>query len=179
MNRQLRAILLKSLFLTLLFPIHNLYADDVNKCLMEALKNADDSVTVGQLRKQCQKQTKAILKEQTSPNSSAVEDSNNGPKEIILKTAHAKKPAYFPHERHQQIYPCDKCHHGESPSGRLVKYTAKSIIYKCIKCHNSDMPNQELNSFQSIGHKLCRECHRKSQDMTSAKCSSCHRSNTK
>jgi hypothetical protein len=150
----------------------------MDECLMEALKSADNSVTVGQLREQCQEEeTGTISRAKPSQDSPTVEMSSDGPTEMVLKTAQARKPAYFPHKRHQDKYACGRCHHGRDSSGKLVKYTAKTIIYKCTACHDTDLPNEELSDFKLIGHKLCRECHRKNQDITSAKCSTCHRKN--
>lgn len=166
-RKQFQIIRLAVLIVALFFSAWNLYADDLNECLMEALKNVDDSVTVGQLREQYQQESENV----SSPAGS------NGPEELILKTPQARKPSYFPHKKHQGKYTCDTCHHGKDSSGRLVKYTTATTILKCTACHNTDMPNEELNNFKLIGHKLCRECHRKNQDITSAKCSTCHRKN--
>lgn len=163
------------ILITLFVSAQDLYAVNMNECLMEALKSADDSVTVGQLREQCQQETGTVSKEEPQDNSAEI--GSNGPVEMVLKTSQAKKPAYFPHEKHQGKYSCGTCHHGKSPSGKLVKYTEKTVISNCSTCHNADMPNEELNDFQSIGHKLCRECHRKNQNITSAKCSTCHLKN--
>ena len=175
-GRQLQIIGIVVLLITLFLSARNLYADGLNECLVEALKYADDSVTVGELRKQCQEETGTIsrTKPQDSP---AVEIGSKGPAEMVLKTAQARKPAYFPHRIHQKKYPCGTCHHGQAPSGGIQKYNEKTVIYKCTACHNADMPNENLNGFQLIGHKLCRECHRKNQDITSARCSTCHRKN--
>ena len=189
LKKLLQIISLATILITLFFPAQDLYADYLNECLMEALKKADDSVTIGQLRKQCQQETGTSSTAKPSQDSSAVEKqyvpnenarsplSSNGPAEMILKTSQARKPAYFPHKTHQDKYTCGRCHHGKDSSGRLVKYTAKTDVYKCAACHNTDMANEELNSFKLIGHKLCRDCHRKNQDITSAKCSTCHRKN--
>ena len=186
MKQLLPIICLAALLITLLFPAQDLYADNLNECLVEALKKADDSVTVGQLRKQCRKEAGSSSTSPPSQPDPAVEGrddpntnmmSENGPVEVILKTSKARNPAYFPHKRHQSKYTCGKCHHDRNSSGKLVKFTEKTNIYKCTACHNTDMPNEELNGFQLIGHKLCRECHRKNQDITSAKCSTCHRKN--
>ena len=175
MKQLLTIFCLVALSFILFFPAQNLYATNLDECLMEAVKYADDSVTVGQLREQCQEETGTISSTKPSRDSSTVENSSDGPKEMVLKTVQARKPAYFPHKRHQDKYTCGKCHHGKNSSGMLVQYTAETTIYKCTACHNTDLPNKELNDFQSIGHQLCRECHRKNQDITSAKCSTCHR----
>lgn len=166
-------------------------AGTIEDCLVESLKYAEDSTTVGQLREQCLEETgeisrikplrdSVILGKREASAGSGVDGTKssknpNGPTEMILKTSRARKPAYFPHAMHQEKYYCDTCHHGKDASGKFEKYTPQTVIYKCTVCHNSDMPNDKLNGFQLIGHKLCRGCHRNHQDITSAKCSTCHR----
>lgn len=140
-------------------PGRALLADTQDDCLLKALQSADNSVTVGELRAKCLDPTAAV---------------SDGPAEIILKTSLARKPAFFPHRRHQSIYPCATCHHGKDSSGRRIQYNPETIINKCTTCHNPDMPNMDLNGFKAIGHQLCRECHRTHQNITSAKCSTCH-----
>jgi len=157
---QLLRICVASFILFFCFSEQTFSADNVDKCLLEALQSAANSVTVGQLREQCQQPNDAV---------------SDGPAEVILKTSRARKPAYFPHRRHQVIYPCSTCHHGKDSSGNLVQYSEGMKIPACTSCHNPDMTNVELNGFKAIGHKLCRECHRTHQDLTSAKCSTCHR----
>ena len=182
MKRLLLTVSLAGILVSSFFPAQNLYGDNLNECFLETLKNADDSVTVGQLRKQCQQETKtSSIASSSQANSPVISNatmmSENGPAEVILKTFQAKKPAYFPHKIHQAKYNCGECHHGQTSLGKLVKYTAKTNIDKCTSCHNTDMANEELNSFKLIGHKLCRECHKKNQDITAAKCSTCHHKN--
>ena len=182
----LQVVSFAALLVTLFLP-GSIYADAMDKCLLEALKYADDSATVGQLREQCREElgTRSMgigLQESSAgakrSEKMVPENKNaNGPEEMILKTAQARKPAFFPHKVHQDKYGCGTCHHGKSSTGKRVEYTEETVIYKCRACHNADMPNKDLNSFQSIGHQLCRECHRKHQDITSAKCSTCHRKN--
>lgn len=159
-----------------LFFHQELHAVNSDECLLEALKYAEDSATVKQLREQCQEETGTVSKAKPHESSTA-EIGSHGPPEIILKTAQARKPAYFPHRKHQDKYYCGTCHHGRDSNGRLIMYTQKTVIYKCTYCHNIDMQNDKLNGFQLIGHKLCRECHRKNQNITSAKCGTCHRKN--
>ncbi len=186
--RTINRISVAAFFIALLVPGQYLSADTLYDCLMDALKSADDSLTVGQLREQCRQQTGSAS--MTTPagdsSTSSVKTADehigspldpNGPVEILLKSSQARKPAYFPHKRHQERYNCGTCHHGKDAGGNLVRYTPDTIIYECTACHNADMPNEQLNDFQSIGHKLCRECHRTHQDITSAKCSTCHRYN--
>ena len=174
MKQLLSTVCPAALLFTLFLSAQNLYANNLNECLMKALEIAEDSVTVGQLREQCKQEAG---KESLAPPSETDSAVKNGPEETVLKTAQAKKPAFFPHKKHQGKYPCGKCHHGKSASGTRVKYTPETVVYKCTTCHNSDMPNKELNSFKLAGHNLCRECHRKNQNITSAKCSTCHLKN--
>lgn len=149
----------------------NSFAATIDDCLLDALKNADEAVTVGELRAQCQQmQEEGSLKQDSAGN-------GNGPAEIILKTDRGRKPAFFPHHRHQEKYPCGTCHHDKDYPDMIMNFDANKTAYKCTSCHNKDLPNQELNGFQGIGHALCRECHRKNQDITSAKCTTCHRRN--
>jgi len=177
-RKHLQSISLAVFFFTFFIPAQNIHAFNLDACMLEALKYAEDSVTVGQLREQCREESGTIATTAaSSQDSSSADMSPTGPEEMVLKTSQARKPAYFPHKRHQDKYYCETCHHGEDASGKLVKYTDKMVVEKCTACHNVDMPNKELNGFQLIGHKLCRECHRKHQDITSAKCSTCHRKN--
>lgn len=181
-GKQLQRISLAVLLIAFIFSARNLYADNLDACFLEALKTAHDSVTVGQLRERCRQETGTSSTAPPPEDSSGIEESSpvrsNGPEEMILQTSQARKPAYFPHKKHQEKFTCGTCHHGTDPSGRLAQYTEATIITKCTACHNTDMPNEELNDFQLIGHKLCRECHRKNQDITSARCSTCHRTKT-
>ena len=182
MKQPLSFIVFTVFLLTLFFPVQDLYSDNLDTCLLEALEKADDSMTVGQLREQCQQdaRTSSVIPA-SQVNSSAISNANimseNGPEELVLKSSQGKKPAYFPHKKHQSKYTCGTCHHGKKSSGRLERYSAKLIIEKCTACHNGSMPNKKLNNFKLIGHELCRECHRKNQNITSAKCSTCHRKN--
>ena len=174
MKRLLSIISFSALFITLFFPAQDLSAVNLDECLLEAVKYGDGSVTVKQLRQQCQEEAGTISRAKPQ-DSSAVDVGSDGPTEMVLRTAQARKPAYFPHRKHQEKYYCGSCHHGMDPFGKLAKYSEKTEIYQCTACHNDDMSNEQLNGFQLIGHKLCRECHRKNQNITSAKCSTCHR----
>lgn len=91
-----------------------------------------------------------------------------GPEHITLKTTEAKKPAEFPHRKHQQFIGCMSCHHTKD---RVMN------IKKCRSCHNKNMNNQKLNNLKRAGHKLCKDCHKASQKAgrkAPTKCSSCH-----
>jgi len=49
---------------------------------------------------------------------------NTGPEEIVLKSAKAKKPALFPHKKHQEMYECSECHHTMTADGKQGPYVA-------------------------------------------------------
>lgn len=71
---------------------------------------------------------------------------DKGPAEITLKTAEGKKPANFPHAKHQEKVECDKCH--KDPNYTKGAWTKDS------------------------GHNLCKECHKANGADT--KCGTCH-----
>ncbi len=101
---------------------------------------------------------------------------NTGPANIILKTANARKPAYFPHAKHQSHLKCGACHHSKNAAGKQVPYVKGQKIQKCEVCHNAKaagMPGN-LNSLRKVGHKLCKSCHRKSANRSLNHCSTCH-----
>ena len=103
---------------------------------------------------------------------------NNGPAELVLKTAKAKKPAAFPHKKHQDMYKCGQCHHGKDATGKQTPYVDGQEIKKCVTCHNKkDMTNKKLNSFKAVGHARCKECHKKVKkegEKAPTKCTGCH-----
>lgn len=95
----------------------------------------------------------------------------NGPAEMTLKTAKGKKPAVFPHKKHQGMMKCADCHHTQTADGKQGPYDAKNIG-KCESCHNSKMANKKLNNYMKAGHKNCKDCHKAKKAPT--KCSACH-----
>ena len=98
-----------------------------------------------------------------------------GPAEMELKTAAAKKPAKFPHKKHQEAFECGECHHAKTDDGKQSPYVEGIKIKLCITCHNKDdMSNPQLNSAKLAGHGLCKECHKKNKDSAPTKCSGCH-----
>jgi cytochrome c553 len=101
-------------------------------------------------------------------------DSSTGPEEMVLKTAAAKKPANFPHRKHQENFECATCHHNQSNDGKQTPYVEGQVIQKCASCHNKDMANPKLNSFKLAGHGKCKECHKKNKDTAPTKCGGCH-----
>ena len=92
-----------------------------------------------------------------------------GPEEVMLKTKEARKPAFFPHHVHQDMFSCNKCHHVNK---------GVMVIDDCDKCHNLDISNPDVNSFKKAAHKLCKDCHKainKEEGREApVKCSGCH-----
>jgi hypothetical protein len=104
---------------------------------------------------------------------------DTGPEEMVLKTAEAKKPALFPHAKHQQMegVTCATCHHSKGDDGKQAAYEEGQKIEKCVTCHNADMANEKLNSFKGAAHGLCQTCHKEKKAAGMAaptKCSGCH-----
>lgn len=100
-----------------------------------------------------------------------------GSAEMVLKTADAKKPATFPHEKHQKMEgnTCGTCHHSKGADGKQAAYVEGQTIQKCETCHNAEMANEKLNSFKNVAHVLCKGCHKaKEAEGASTKCTTCH-----
>ncbi|MHB1014208.1 MAG: cytochrome c3 family protein [Desulfurivibrionaceae bacterium] len=72
-----------------------------------------------------------------------------GPAEITLKTEAGKKPAVFPHAKHQAKLKCDDCH------------------------KSADFPKDKKWSMKA-GHALCQGCH-KAKNQGPTKCPDCHK----
>ena len=101
---------------------------------------------------------------------------STGPEEITLQTPEAKKPAKFPHKKHQATLKCEECHHTKDATGKKGPYVAGEEK-KCDTCHNKDFANVELNSWKGIGHARCKECHKKMEKEgknAPTKCTGCH-----
>jgi len=99
---------------------------------------------------------------------------NTGPAEMVLKTAKAKKPAQFPHKKHQDMFKCEECHHTKGADGKQGPYVAGEEK-PCESCHNSSIGNNKLDSFKEVGHANCKECHKANKDKGApTKCSGCH-----
>jgi hypothetical protein len=98
-----------------------------------------------------------------------------GPEEMVLKTSAAKKPANFPHKKHQEKFECGECHHSKTADGKQAAYAEGQKIEKCVACHNKDLANPKLNSFKLAGHGKCKECHKKKKaEGAPTKCGGCH-----
>lgn len=100
---------------------------------------------------------------------------DTGPVTMELQTDTNKKPALFPHKKHQKNFACKECHHTKNENGDKSSYFEGMEIKKCTFCHNSDdMPNPKLNSFKLAAHGLCKECHKQNRNTAPTKCSGCH-----
>jgi hypothetical protein len=84
-----------------------------------------------------------------------------GPEFIKMQTARKRKPALFPHRKHQDMFSCDNCHHGKDDDGNQTEYTEGMEIKHCVSCHNYSMPNKKLNSLMQAAHTRCKGCHKK------------------
>lgn len=92
-----------------------------------------------------------------------------------LKGPSGKKPARFPHKKHQESFECKDCHHSKTGDSLKSSYKEGMPIKKCITCHNKDaMTNPKLNSFKLAAHGLCKECHKQNRDTAPTRCSGCH-----
>ena len=104
-----------------------------------------------------------------------------GPEIIKLQTARKRKPALFPHRKHQEMWDCEVCHHGKDSEGNQTPYTEGMRIQHCVTCHNpTSMKNKRLNNFMLAAHTRCKGCHKKIVEEEGgtagpiAKCSGCH-----
>lgn len=100
---------------------------------------------------------------------------DTGPEEMVLKTAEAKKPANFPHKKHQEKFECKECHHSKDAEGKQIPYAEGQEIGKCDSCHNDSMADPKLNSFKNAAHANCKGCHKeKAAEGAPTKCDGCH-----
>ena len=106
-------------------------------------------------------------------------DSKLGPAVIIMQTARKRKPAQFPHRKHQGMFDCINCHHGMDSEGKQIPYTEGMKIQHCVTCHNPKMKNNKLNSLMLAAHARCKGCHKKVEAESGTagpigKCTGCH-----
>ena len=106
-------------------------------------------------------------------------DTNLGPAVIKMQTSRKRKPAQFPHRKHQEMYGCANCHHGMDSEGKQVPYSEGMEIQHCVTCHNLKMENKKLNNLMQAAHARCKGCHKKVvQESGKAgpigKCRGCH-----
>ena len=103
---------------------------------------------------------------------------DKGAAEITLN-ADGKKPALFPHAKHQEkLGDCGTCHHWVDKDGvrnPCDDGSPKDYFQKCDSCHNADFANEKLRTWKDIGHGLCKDCHTKMKDEGApTKCNDCH-----
>lgn len=98
--------------------------------------------------------------------------SDKGPADMVLQTAKAKKPATFPHAKHQGMMECAECHHTDA-AGKQGPYVAGKEA-KCESCHNDSMANKKVNNFMKAAHENCKGCH-KAKKQGPTKCNGCHK----
>lgn len=102
---------------------------------------------------------------------------DNGPADLTLTTAAGKKPATFPHAKHQEINKCTDCHHIKDAEGKKAPLPEGGAVAKCESCHNADMTDPKLIDFKGAGHGLCKECHKTEAAAgknAPTKCAGCH-----
>lgn len=110
---------------------------------------------------------------------------DQGPAEITLGES-GKKPALFPHKKHQDTLKCADCHHGMA-DGKQVPYVEGQKIEKCDTCHNATVlagkmkDKLALDTLKGAGHGNCLECHKEKAAADPAlkekkidKCNTCH-----
>lgn len=102
---------------------------------------------------------------------------DKGPAEIILN-ADGKKPATFPHAKHQEKNECGTCHHYVKDNEPVPcdDGSPQESFQSCTNCHNEKMANEKLRTWKDIGHGLCKDCHTKNKDAGApTKCNDCHK----
>lgn len=101
---------------------------------------------------------------------------DTGPEVITLKTEKAKKPAVFPHKKHQEMMDCATCHHSQDAAGKQIALPEGEHPAKCASCHNKDFPNKKLAGLMKVGHARCKGCHKAGHDGKKGptKCDGCH-----
>jgi len=98
---------------------------------------------------------------------------DKGPADMVLKTAAGKKPANFPHAKHQAGMECAECHHSKTADGKKGPYEAGKEA-KCESCHNDTMANKKLDNYMKAAHENCKGCH-KEKNQGPTKCDGCHK----
>ena len=94
---------------------------------------------------------------------------NAGPAEMVLKTDAGKKPATFPHKKHQDLMKCEQCHHTKAADGKQGPYVAGKEA-KCASCHTAK------GAYKKVAHKNCKGCHKAGFEGKNGptKCKGCH-----
>ena len=110
---------------------------------------------------------------------------NPGPADIVLGEG-GKKPAQFPHKKHQDAFKCAECHHSMTADGKQIPYVDGQEIKKCADCHNATVlagkkkDKLDLDTLKGAGHGNCVECHKAKKDDATIKdkkidkCTTCH-----
>ncbi len=117
--------------------VQNSYADDMQDCLMEAVKNADDDITIGELRRQCEQKINShpsIASPGKNTNAKLVEKRMQQDRQNVLQpfTLMAHKPNYailggynasgYNTEHYQQQYGFDSFDHVEAKFQLSIKF---------------------------------------------------------
>ena len=110
---------------------------------------------------------------------------NVGPADITIDEG-GKKPAVFPHKKHQDAFKCGECHHQMAADGKQSPYVEGQEIKKCGSCHNATVlagkmkDKLALDTLKGAGHGNCLECHKAKKDEPAIKdkkidkCETCH-----
>lgn len=110
---------------------------------------------------------------------------DTGPASITLGES-GKKPAQFPHKKHQDAFKCAECHHLMAADGKQSPYVEGQEIKKCAACHNATVlagkmkDKLALDTLKGAGHGACLQCHKMKNDEPALKdkhldkCDTCH-----
>ena len=106
---------------------------------------------------------------------------DKGPSEITIN-ADGKKPAVFPHAKHQEKIKCGECHHGKDAAGKQVAYVEGQKNEKCATCHTGDVLKDKVKgktAIQRAGHGNCLACHKEEAKKDAGlkkikSCKACH-----
>jgi hypothetical protein len=98
-------------------------------------------------------------------------ETDKGPAEITFDSE--KKPAIFPHAKHQENIKCAECHHSKDEHGAQVAYVEGQKIEKCATCHDGSIANKKVKNFKGAAHVNCKGCH-KAGKKGPTKCKQCH-----
>ena len=81
---------------------------------------------------------------------------DKGPATMTLKTTKGKKPAVFPHAKHQAAMPCDDCHKALDAKKMA---TDKNYAHKegCKKCHKAKKVSTKCKTCHSASKKKAIE----------------------
>lgn len=97
-----------------------------------------------------------------------------GPAEMTLKTKKGKKPAAFPHKKHQEMMDCAECHHSKGADGKQQAYSKGMKIAKCETCHDGTMANKKVATYKNAAHVNCKGCHKAKKKGPTGCTKGCH-----